>query len=468
MTDSSASQEPQADVWGERLPRRVGLSSAIAIVVGSTIGSGIFRTPAEIAGRTGEVGLFLGAWVLGGVVALCGALTYAELSAMLPRSGGVYVYLRRAFGPLPAFLFGWAQLFVLRPAAFGAIAITSAEYLWRTLAADGSVVVWGGLSRARLTAVGFIVLVGALNYRGVRWGALVQNVSTVLKMLALLALVGMGLTFLAIAPAKLSELPPGVALDVEASFAGFGLAMVPVLWSYDGWSDVGYISGEVRDPQRTLPRAFISGTILVALLYLAANVAYLLVIPLAEMPRSELVAADVAAALLGPSGVVFVSAVIALSTFGTLNGSMMTAPRIFYAMAEDGLFFRGLAAIQPRYGTPGASILLAVVLGSIFVSFRSFAELADLFVIGIWPFYGLGVLAVFVLRRRLPALDRPYRTWGYPAVPCVFLVATVFLLGSYAVANPVLVLADFGILAAGVPVYALWTSLRRRREALLE
>jgi len=447
----------------------VGLLSAIAVVVGSTIGSGIFRTPAEIAGRTGEIGLFLGAWVLGGVVALCGALTYAELSAMLPRSGGVYVYLRRAFGSLPAFLFGWAQLFVLRPAAFGAIAITSSEYLWRTLAADGNAVVWGQLTRARLTAVGFIVLVGALNYRGVRWGAVVQNVSTVPKMLALLALVGMGVAFLAVAPAELSELPSAApSVVVDAGLAGFGLAMVPVLWSYDGWSDVGYISGEVRDPQRNLPRAFILGTALVALLYLVANVAYLLVIPLGEMPRSELVAADVAAALLGPGGVVFVSAAIALSTFGTLNGSMMTAPRIFYAMAEDGLFFRGLAAIQPRYGTPGASILLAVVLGSLFVSFRSFSELADLFVIGIWPFYGLGVLAVFVLRRRLPALDRPYRTWGYPAVPCVFLVATVFLLGSYAVAHPALVLADFAILAAGVPVYGLWQCLRRRREALLQ
>jgi len=452
------------DPWGERLPRRLGVMSAIAVVIGSTIGSGIFRTPAVVANRIDDLGMFAFAWILGGVVALCGALTFAELSAMLPRSGGVYVYIRRAFGPLPAFLFGWSQLLVLRPASFGAIAITSAEYMLRTLEIDGTQPVFGTASVAQLTAVGFIVGVGALNYRGVGWGAVVQNVSTVLKMAALLGLVVLGLLFLGSgAPPAIVVEAPAEAKVAEAWWVGFGLAMVPVLWAYDGWSDVGYISGEVRDPQRSLPRAFVLGTALVAVLYLAANAAYLMVIPLSRMPGSELVAADVAAAVLGSAGVVFVSAAVAISTFGTLNGTMMTGPRVFYAMAEDGLFFRRLAFVDPRYGTPGASIFLSVVLGSLFVSSRSFSELADLFVIGIWPFYGLAVLAVFTLRRQLPAIERPYRTWGYPWIPLVFLLATVFLLGNYLVAKPWLFLSNVVVLFSGVPVYYAWIAFTARR-----
>lgn len=446
------------------MPRHLGAGSAIAVVIGSTIGSGIFRTPSVVADRVADLWTFVGAWLLGGVVALCGALTFAELSSMMPRTGGVYVYLRRAFGPLPAFLFGWSQLLVLRPSAFGAIAITSAEYLWRTFGRSGDVHPGGGpLSGAQWTAVALIVAVGLLNYRGIRWGALVQNVSTVLKMTALVALVGMGVSVFAKAgaPSPTTLAAPATVSEV-GWLTGFGLAMVPILWSYDGWSDVGYISGEVRDPQRTLPRAFILGTAAVALLYLCANVAYLLVIPLSEMPRSELVAADVAAVVLGGAGVVFVSAAVAVSTFGTLNGSMMTGPRIFYAMAEDGLFFRRLASIEPRFGTPGASIVLSVILGCVFVSIRTFAELADLFVIGIWPFYGLGVWAVFALRRRLPDLERPYRTWGYPWVPAIFLVATLLLLGNYVVARPGLVLANAGVLATGIPVFMAWQWRNRR------
>jgi len=442
------------DEWGERLPRRLGPLSAGAVVVGSTIGSGIFRTPATIAERVESVSMFAAVWIGGAVIALCGALTYAELSAMMPRTGGIYVYLREAFGRLTAFLFGWAELLVLRPAAYGAIAVACSEYAWRLLASDGTAEVALGFSRTQVTAAVLIVVVGAVNIRGVRLGAGIQNVSTVLKLAALLGLVALGLRY-ALGSAVVDAVPPPPA--PASPIAAFGLAMVSVMWAYDGWSDVGFVSGEVRDPQKNLPRAFFFGTAVVAVVYLAVNAAYLAVVPLGAMPGSALIAADVAARAMGEGGVAFVSATVVVSTFGTLNGSMMTGPRVFYAMAEDGLFFRGLAQIDPRYGTPSRAIAMSIVLGVVFVSVRGFAELADQFIIGIWPFYALGVLAVFVLRKRYPDRPRPYRTWGYPFVPAIFLTATLYLLGSYLVTEPLLFVISFGVIATGVPVYFLWT-----------
>lgn len=454
----SEAHEPTPDAWGERLPRTLGFWSAAAVLIGSTIGSGIFRTPAVVAERIDAVWLFLGAWVLGGLVAVAGALSYSELSTMMPRSGGMYVYLRQAFGKPWAFLFGWTQLLVLRPASYGAISITCSEYLFRVLAIDGATPVLGGVSRAQVLAGVLLVLVGVINYRGMKRGAWVQNVSTVLKIGALLVLVALGLSTIGTpSPAG----PAGSEAPSISMVSAFGLAMVPILWSYDGWADVGFVGGEVKDPQRVLPRAFLLGAAVVAVLYLAVTVAYLLVVPLSAMPGSKLIAADVAATIVGPVGVAAVSGAVALSTFGTLNGTMMTGPRIFYAMAEDRLFFRSLARVQPRYGTPGGAIVLSVALGVVFVSIRSFAQLVDQFVIGIWPFHVLGVAAVFVLRRREPTAERPYRTWGYPWVPGLFLLAAVFLLGNYVISEPLTVLANVAVLVAGVPVYYAW----KRRNA---
>ena len=237
--------------------------------------------------------------------------------------------------------------------------------------------------------------------------------------------------------------------------------MVSVLWAYDGWSDVGFVSGEIRDPQRALPRAFIGGTAAVAVLYLLANAVYLRVVDVSDLAGRTLIAADVSLALLGSFGAVFVSAAVAISTFGTLNGSMMTGPRVFFAMAEDGLFFERLGRVHPEHGSPGGAIALSIGLGVLFASVSSFGALADQFVVGIWPFYALAVAAVFRLRRTVPDDRRPYRTWGYPVVPLVFLGATVFLLGNYAVSKPLQFGANMVVLAAGVPVYLLIVRARR-------
>lgn len=456
---------PPADRWGERLIRRLGLWSAVAVLVGSTIGSGIFRTPAGVAQRIDDVPLFLLAWIVGGVVVLCGALTYSELAAAFPRSGGVYVFVRESFGRVPAFLFVWAELWVIRPGAFGAIGITASAYTLRTLGHDPAAIVAAlgpiDIRAEQLLGAGYIILVGTVNYFGIHRGAVLQNLSTVFKVaaLALLILVGFALG------SQSAELPAGGILAQRAPVAlsAFLLAMVAILWAYDGWADLAFVGGEVRDPQKTLPRALLIGTATVVVLYLGANLVYLYLIPIGQMKHAELVAADVAQLVIGPAGVVVVSAAIAVSTFGTLNGSMMTAPRIFFAAAEDGLLPGPLARVDPRTHAPTAAVLLMTVMGVIFILVRTFTALADQFIIGIWPFYALAVAGVFVLRRTRPDLERPYRTWGFPYVPVVFLVAALFLLGNYLVRETVSFAIDIGIILTGVPAYILWEQFRRRR-----
>ena len=454
---------PGIDRWGERLTRRLGLWSAVAVLVGSTIGSGIFRTPAGVAQRVDDVPLFLLAWVLGGAVVLCGALTYSELAAAFPRSGGVYVFVRESFGPLPAFLFAWAEMWIIRPGAFGAIGITASAYTLRTLGFDpASVVLAAGpldIRSEQLLGACFIVIVGGVNYFGIHRGAILQNASTAFKVGALALLVVLG--FALGTPATTPE--GGIlAQRAPVALSPFLLAMVAILWAYDGWADLAFVGGEVKDPQRTLPRALLIGTGTVVVLYLAANLVYLYLIPIQAMKHAELVAADVARLVIGPAGVVIVSAAIAVSTFGTLNGSMMTAPRIFFAAAEDGLFPKAIARVDPRTHAPTAAVLLMTVMGVIFILIRTFTELADQFIIGIWPFYALAVAGVFVLRRRRPELERPYRTWGFPVVPLLFLAGALLLLGNYLVSETRAFAVDIGIILSGVPVYAILRASKRR------
>src|SRR5947208_1433444 len=451
-----------ADRWGERLIRRLGLWSAVAVLVGSTIGSGIYRTPASVAQRVDDVPLFLLAWVLGAIVVLCGALTYSELAAAFPRSGGVYVFVRESFGRLPAFLFTWAELWVIRPGAYGAIGITASAYTLRTLGHDPATIISsiGPLEIRAEQALGatYIVLVGIVNYFGIHRGAVLQNLSTVLKVAALALLVVGGF---ALGSSK--GLPSGgmFAQRAAVGLSPFLLAMVAILWAYDGWADLAFVGGEVLRPQKTLPRALLIGTSIVVVLYLGANLVYLYLIPMQQMKGAELVAADVARLVIGSAGVVVVSAAIAVSTFGTLNGSMMTAPRIFFAAAEDDLFPRVIARVDPKNHAPTAAVVLMTVVGMMFILVRTFTALADQFIIGIWPFYALAVAGVFVLRRTRPQLERPYRTWGYPVVPLVFLVAALFLLGNYLVRETASFAVDIGIILSGVPAYLLWEQFRR-------
>jgi amino acid transporter len=440
-----------ADPWGERLPRHLGLLSSIAVLVGSTIGSGIFRVPAGAAATLGAPGPVLLAWVLGGLIALFGALTYAELAAALPRSGGVFAYILEAFGPLPAFLFGWTELTVVRASALGAIATIFAEYLGYFTPMTPMQVRW--------VAAAAVVLVGLFNYAGVRRAAAVMNVTTGAKYaalagLVLLAFVGGGGSTAHFTPAW----PAGLDLSLLAT------ALIPIMWTYDGWADLSFMGGEVRDPARTLPRALILGTGLIVVVYLLLNVAFLYLLPIPEMAASKLVASTAAerVPLFGGRGGAVVAGIVMLSCFGSLNGSMMAGPRIFFAMADRGLFFRGIARVSPRFQSPSMAIWLATGLGVVYVLLNDFQQLADKFILGIWPFYALAVAAVFVFRRSRPDLPRPYRAWGYPAVPLLFLAASLGMIVNALLTQPRDTGITFGVILSGVPVYLLW---RRRRRA---
>lgn len=450
------------------LPRELGLWSAVAVVVGSTIGSGIFRTPAGVTNRLpGPLPLAI-VWVAGGLLALCGALTLAEVAGAFPDTGGIFVFIRKSWGRLPAFLFGWSELTIIRAASLGAIATTFSEYCLRVL----------GFTAASPHYVGYvhylaaiaIVVTASFNYVGMRTGSLVQNVTTVAKYFGLLFIVLLAISLGL--PRTGGHFTP-VAPPGSFSIAPFGLALVSVLWAYDGWADLTFVSGEVRDPRRNLPRALIIGTAAVIGIYLLANIAYLAVMPVSEIRNSQLVAADVALRLVGPAGVTFVAITVMLSTFGTLNGSILTAPRVFFAMAEDRLFFRKLAAVHPRYQSPYVAITLTAALGVVFVLLRTFEQLADTFVTAILPFYALGVASIFVFRRRERARNSadgavyapPFRTPGYPVTPILFVLATLYLLAN-AVADPSSrwpTLAVFGMILLGIPVYYLTVGRARAR-----
>jgi APA family basic amino acid/polyamine antiporter len=442
----------------EDLPRRLGLWSAIAVVVGSTIGSGIFRSPAAIADRLPGPLPMLAIWVAAGAFVLCGALTLAELSGAYPRSGGVYVYLREGWGKLPAFLFGWAELAVIRAAALGAISTTFAEYALRLTGADTRVEPYS--SFVHYIAAAAIIVVAVFNYLGIRWGALVQNVTTAGKYGGLVVLVVLALVlgFTSTGGHFSPAAPPG-----SFAVAPFGLALVSVLWAYDGWADVTFVSGEVRDPRRNLPLAMIVGVFAIIAIYLLANVAYLAVLPIEEIRRSPLVAADVAERVMGAGGVVFVALTVVVSTFGTLNGSMMTGSRVLFAFGEQRRFFGGLRKVHPRFATPHVAIVVAALLGAAFVLVGTFERLADAFITAIVPFYALSVAAVYRVRRR-PEYNPPFRVPGYPVVPAIFIAATLYLLVN-ALIDPSSRWPTAGVLAAvlaGIPVYWLTTPRSER------
>jgi len=436
-----------------QLPRKLGLWSCIAVVVGITIGSGIFRTPASVTNRLPGPAAVFAVWIAGGIVALFGALTLAEVAGAFPETGGIFVFIRKSWGRLPAFLFGWAELAIIRAAAVGAIATTFAEYFLRVLGFDPSVAPYDNW--VHYVAAVAIALISALNYVGVRWGSLVQNVTTVAKYFGLLFII---IVAIAIGIPKTGGHFTPVAPAGSFAIAPFGLALVSVLWAYDGWADLAFISGEVKDPERNLPRSLILGTIAVIAIYLLANVAYFGVMSVEEVRHSKLVAADVAQRLIGEGGVAFVSITVMLSTLGTLNGSILTNPRVFFAMAADGLLFRKIADVHPRYQTPYVAIALTAVLGIIFVLLRTFEQLADTFVTAILPFYALGVASIFVFRRRSAAeYSPPFRAPLYPFAPILFVVATIYLLGN-ALIDPSSrwpTLSIFGVILAGIPVYYL-------------
>jgi len=431
------------------LPRKLGLVTGVAVVVGVIIGSGIFRVPSGIAADTGNLTGIALVWILGGIVALFGALSIAELAAMYPAAGGPYVYLREAYGRPLAFLFGWMFL-LTQPISWAAQSLMFAEYLGFFVPIP--------VFTQHLIAAALIVLVAIANVRSVKLGAVIQNISTSAKVLAIVGL-SMAIFFLAPGGAHnpLNTEPMGVA-----KWSGIGIGLIAALWAYDGWENLTTLSGEVRNPGRNLPMALIGGVVLVMVVYLLINVAYLRALPLPQLAASKSVATDAATVVLGRAGASLVGALVMLSVFGTLNGSILSTPRVFFAMAEDGLFFRTVGKIHPKYETPYVAIAFIVVIAVVYVLLRDFMQLAEAYVLGIWPFLALCAIGLFILRRKRPEVPRPYRTLGYPVIPALFVLATFVVVANALYAQFWSTIASILITLVGLPLYYLWMWRQRK------
>lgn len=432
----------------EKPPRKLGALTGIAIVIGIVIGSGIFRVPAETATYLRNPTWILIAWVTGGAIALSGALSVAELAAMYPEAGGLYVYLREAFGPLAAFVYGWMWL-VTSPVSWAAQAIVFSEYLI-------SVVPMSHFE-GQLIAALLVLLISTIQFVSVKGGAIVQNSSVIAKLSALLILS----CVLWIFGGHSAIHAVRHAIAHGATMAGFGLALISILWAYDGWENLTALSGEIKRPGRNLPLALVLGTLITISIYLLVNGAFLHVLSPKAIAMSPSVAVSALGTLAGNAAQVFIAGLVMISVIGSLNGSTMSDPRVFFAMAEDNLFFRSVGKLHPRFKTPHIAILMEAGLALVFVFWRSFGQLAEAYVLGIWPFLALSTLAVFKLRRTRPHSRRPYRTIGYPWVPILFIVASLGVFAFALSETPGSALISLGITAAGIPLYFLWKFYQR-------
>ena len=436
--------------------RRIGLFSGTMLVVGGIIGSGIFLNPSIVARRTGSATLTIGTWSLGAVIALLGAFIFAELGRRRPKVGGGYAYLREAFGPLPAFLYGWSLLLAIATGAIAAVAVTFATYAVQI----------AGLGEGATVplALGAVVLLSAVNIIGVAPGAATQNVFTILKLAAIAALL---IAAVVMPPAVHPTFPVPIAavtLSPPTTFAAMLLAvstaLVPVLFSYGGWQQTNFVAEEMRDAERTLPRALVLGVLIVVVVYLASNIAYMRALGLEGLALSTAPAADMMSRVAGEGGRRLIAAGIAASTFGFLNLVILVSPRVYQAMARDGLFFRRFATLHPRFRTPVTAIVFQALVAGALILTGSYGQLLDWVVFADWIFFGTTALTLVVFRRRdaqAGVVDSGYRAPFYPLSVALFVVAALYVVFGSIASNPGNALRGVLLLAAGVPVFIFWS-----------
>jgi APA family basic amino acid/polyamine antiporter len=445
----------------EGLVRAIGLRSAILFVVGSVIGSGIFLTTGGMAAHIPSASLLLLAWTLGGVLAIAGGLTYAEMGAMFPRSGGVYVFLKEAYGPLLAFLYGWAALLVVISGGLAAVAVGFAEYssyfipalspsrILMTLPTPWQPVT---LSAGQLVAAGSLVVLGAVNYVGVRSGNMVNVVLTVAKIGGLAALPLMAIAAARVDPAFL----PVVPADLQRPAASFGVAMIAVLWTYEAWYFVTFAGGEIEDPQRNIPRALVAGILLLTTIYLVVNVSYFYALSIDEMKGMTRIAEGAASALVGTAGATFIALTVVVSTFGCNAAAILGGSRLLFAMSGDRLFFPAARRIHSRYRTPHIAIVGLTAWSALLALSGTYEQLFTYVMFASILFNVATGLALFRLRKTRPNQPRPYRTWGYPVVPAIFILGSAAFVLNTLVERPMESIAGLGLLALGLPAYWYW------------
>jgi len=435
---------PKSAIRAE-LVRALGLLDCVLLVLGAIIGSGIFLTPGGIARITQNTAAVFFVWTLGGILTFCGALSYAELGAAYPRAGGIYAFLREAYGRTTAFLFGWCVLWVMVTGSIATLASAFAIYL-------GYLIPISSLE-AKLCAVAVILILSLINCLGVRSGAAVQNLLGIIK---IGSLIGIAAVLFLSGEGSLQNVTVSPGTFSSTPWSAIGIAMIAVLWAYDGWHLLTFAAGEVRNPRRNLTVGLLLGTLSVMLLYLIVNFSYMFILPFEMLTGSSRVASDALGRAIGPVGATIVALAILISITGAMNSNVLGGPRVFYAMAHEKLFFRWVAYIHPRYHVPTVSIVMNGVWASFLTMVGSFERLFSYVIFVSWIFYALGAAAVIVLRRKQPWVERPYKTWGYPVVPILFcLIAAVIVLNA--------IVNDFKnsfwgllVVATGLPAYFYW------------
>lgn len=433
----------------DTMKRTLGGRDLILLVIGSVIGSGIFISPALVLRQSGEsLPIAIGVWLAGGLLSLMGALSYAELGSMDPEAGGLYAYIRDAFGRFPAFLYGWTLFFVIGAGTVATLAVAAADYMTQFTPLSPM--------QKNVIAVTLIVIMTVINVRGTSGSASVQNVTTALKVAAIIAISGV---FLVLGDA--ASLPV-IAHDVlPVSISGVGLSVIAVLWAYEGWQYVTFVAGEAKNPQRTIPQALIVGTTILIILYIIANLAYASALGTARMAASERVASEAMAQVLGPTAGKAVALAIIVSMYGAAHATVIAVPRVYYAMAQDGVFFKKLGEIHPRYGTPAIAIVASSAWAVVLAMSGTFEQLLTFVVFIGWIFYALGAAAVIALRIKKPDAPRPFRVPGYPLTPIIFVLAAAAIVGNTIWSQPGQSAIGIGLVLLGAPVYMWW----RKRSA---
>jgi len=451
------------------LIRQLGLFDSTMMMTGLVIGSGIFLTTGIMAQSLPSPGLILLAWTFGGLLTLTGALTYAELGAAMPEAGGQYVYLREAFGTLTAFLFGWILFLVTMGGSIAALGVAFAEYFgyfFPSLSTERYVfsrvfTVFNhtfhyNLSMGHFVALAIIIILSACNYIGVVFGKVIQNIVTVIKIGAILIFIAAGLIIGGGNPVDFSLQSPPAVFSFSRIMIAFGVILVAVTWSFDGWNNIAYAAGEIKNPKRNLPFSLIAGTAIITVIYCLINYVYFLALPVGEMAGVVRVAEKAATELFGTTPGGLLSAAVLISVFGALNGCIFVGPRVYYAMAKDRLFFQKVSEVHPRFRTPAFSIVVQSIWACILTVTGTFEQLFTYVVFITVLFYVLTASSIFVLRKKAPDMPRPYKTWGYPAIPVIFIVVYVVFMINTVLEKPVESLAGIFLTIIGIPVYYYW------------
>jgi len=432
------------------LPRILSLWDVVMIVIGGVVGSGIFLSPSEIAAAVPSPLLMLAVWIVGGLFSFFGAVAFAELGAAMPEAGGIYIYLREAYGPLLSFLFGWTLFLVIDSGSIATLAVAFSHNILPRFIGMSPLVM-------KIVAAAFVIFLGAVNYVGLRWGSKLQNWTTYLKMGAI-GIICIGVFFFANGHGAVKNfIEPGPGPFNFGLLGAFGIGLVASLWAYKGWEAATYSAGEVKNPQKNLPLGILIGTVAVIVLYVLANLAYLYIMPVGKIAASEgRVALDVMQIIGGPFWASLITFLILFSILGAANQNMLTSPRVYFAMARDGMFFKKIAECHPKFLTPHVSIMAITAWSVLLTLTGTFKQLFTYVIFGEWIFFGMTVFAVIVLRKKRPDLERPYKTWGYPVTPILFVLAAIYvavgaLLGSFKNAM-------FGLLiiCLGIPAYLYW------------